>query len=414
MLALFLKNGKFWQFFGILAFLNAKFMPNFRNKQELNSGMKASKFSIRQEERGGRRYFTILLPAAMSTTGKQKRLYFPTRAEAQAERTRLLELVRAGEGAGLTAAEQEDARAALRVLRESGFEESLLEFVRRGVRVLARAGARMTVAQLCAEVEAFKAHEWGDRSLRSFRWLARKAAEAFGERPLLEVGPVQLEGWLLEEFPHTVSRSNAIATLRPAWSYAVRRGYLESSPFDRVAKPRKRAREVAIFTPQEVRQIMEACPPDCVAAFALMVFAGIRPAEVTRLRWADVRLQEGFVHVAAAKSKTAQARNVEVLPVLRAWLLATGQHEPHSAICPPCWSRKVQAVRKGCGVEFRQQDMLRHTFASYHLCEFQNEGRTKVAMGHSRASDTLFVHYRAVATKAAAAAFWGLYPSAEG
>lgn len=376
--------------------------------------MKAPRFNIRQEERAGRRYFVILLPAALSATGKRKRLYFATKAEAQAERARLLGMARAGEGGGLTAAEQEDARAAFRVLREAGFQGSLLEFVRRGVRVLGGAGASLTVAELCAEFAGVKEEEWSDTSRRNFRQSSNRMLTVFGSKTLLDVSAADLEEWLRAEFPHATTRAHVLATLRPAWSFAVRRGYIERSPFERVAKPRQRAREVAILSPEEVRRVLVACPPDCVAAFALLVFAGIRPEELKRLRWGDVRLQEGFVHVGAAKAKTAQARNVEVLPVLRAWLLSTGEHAAEESVCPQNWRRKAYEVRTSCGVAFPQTDMLRHTFASYHLCEFQDEGRTKAAMGHSRASDTLFVHYRAVATKAAAAAFWGLFPRAEG
>lgn len=219
------------------------------------------------------------------------------------ERSRLLELVRSGEGGGLTPLEQEGARAAMRLLRESGFlEESLLEFTRRAVRVLARRGARLT--------------------------------------------------------------------------------------------------------PEEVRRVMAACPADCVAAFALLTWAGIRPEELKRLRWRDVRLDEGFVQVPTEKAKTAQARNVEVLPALRAWLVRTGRHAPDAPVCPPDWLRKSQRVRAACGVEWVQQDMLRHSFGSYHLAQFRDEGRTKTAMGHSRNSETLFVHYRAAATLAAAEEFW--------
>lgn len=375
--------------------------------------MKRADFEVQPCLKNGARQWYINVPAALSATGRRARRFFRTKAEAIAERSRLLELARAGEGGGLSATQQEDARAALRVLREAGFEESLLEFVRRGVRVLARAGARMTVEDLCAEVAAAKAEDWSARSALNFRHISRRLVAVFGKRPLLEVGANELEGWLISEFPHPVTRSNALATLRPAWSHAVRRGYLERSPFDRIARPRRRARAVAILTPEEVRRVLVACPPDCVAAFSLLVFAGIRPEELKRLRWGDVRLADGFVHVAAANAKTAQARNVEILSVLRAWLLSTGEHEPEESVCPAWWRIKYQRVRRECGVEFPQQDMFRHTFASYHLCEFQDEGRTKAAMGHSRASDTLFVHYRAVATKAAAAAFWGLFPSAE-
>lgn len=325
------------------------------------------------------------------------------------ERSRLLELVRSGEGGGLTPLEQEDARAAMRLLRESGFlEDSLLEFTRRAVRVLARRGARLTLAELLREFAAAKEGEWSARSVSNFHWLSRKVVQVMGDLPLLEVTTAVLDEWFAAEFPHPTSRASAVSTLRPAFTFAKRRGYIEESPFGNMEKPRRRARAVAILTPDEVRRVMDACPADCVAAFALLTWAGIRPEELKRLRWRDVRLEEGFVHVPAAKSKTAQARNVEVLPALRAWLVRTGRHAPDAPVCPPDWHRKSQRVRSACGVEWVQQDMLRHSFGSYHLAQFRDEGRTKAAMGHSRNSETLFVHYRAAATRAAAAEFWGI------
>jgi hypothetical protein len=55
-------------------------------------------------------------------------------------------------------------------------------------------------------------------------------------------------------------------------------------------------------------------------------------------------------------------------------------------------------------------DVMRHTFASNHYAQHQNEALLKAQMGHWKQSDTLHRHYRAVKTREEAARFWGLRP----
>jgi integrase len=51
---------------------------------------------------------------------------------------------------------------------------------------------------------------------------------------------------------------------------------------------------------------------------------------------------------------------------------------------------------------------LRHTCASMHLAFFENEAATALQMGHS--VDVLHAHYKGLATKEEATAFWNLRP----
>ena len=87
---------------------------------------------------------------------------------------------------------------------------------------------------------------------------------------------------------------------------------------------------------------MDHAPDDCKTAYALLLFAGIRPVELTRLRWGAVR--DGFIHLTPAVTKTAQVRNVEIEPNLAAWLAADAGHAADELICPTNWKRKNQAT----------------------------------------------------------------------
>lgn len=143
-------------------------------------------------------------------------------------------------------------------------------------------------------------------------------------------------------------------------------------------------------------------------AIALLLFAGIRPTELTRLTWADVR--EEFVYVRPSVAKTQQVRNVHVEPTLAAWLALDGvRGEDVAPVCPPNWRRKREAVFKVARVQAKT-DAARHSYASYYLARYKDEGALKLNLGHSRGSDTLFVHYRAAVTPADAERFWQIFP----
>ena len=134
----------------------------------------------------------------------------------------------------------------------------------------------------------------------------------------------------------------------------------------------------------------------------MMLYAGIRPHEVARLSWEEVDLANGTISISAQHSKTGGARLVTIHPPLHRLLAAcvsTGR------ICPPQWLRHWRAMRRTAGFSARVPDVLRHTFASYHLLYFRSYSHLQYETGH-RDSSLLRTRYISMFRVQNAAAFW--------
>lgn len=371
--------------------------------------MRVAQFKIKKKMKNGREYYAIFVPGHMVANGKEGYQYFMTRAEAERRRGELLAETRAqSKTAVLTSSQKVDALRAYERLAEHGLSLSLDKAIALALPHLTACGVNMTVEELLMEFESVKASYWSAASKRNFRYAARSFVAEFGTRVLSEVRGWEIEQWLAANYGSSPGyMANMLRTLRPAFSYAVRRDMLPVSPFSRVERVKVVRDSIDVFTPEEARRLLEVAPPDCVPAYALLLFAGVRPAELVRLTWGDIR--DEFVHIRPSVAKTAQVRNIAIEPNLAAFLAAAGVHDDDERIVPPNWKRKNQATRREAGLANRQ-DAARHSYASYWLAAHKNVDTLKAYMGHSRQSDVLFAHYRAACTPAAAAEYWAIMP----
>ena len=141
----------------------------------------------------------------------------------------------------------------------------------------------------------------------------------------------------------------------------------------------------------------------------MMLYAGIRPHEVTRLSWAQVDLQERAIYILPRHSKTGGARRVTIhKPLLR--ILWAHKRADGEMICPANWLHHWRDLRRAAGWDSPAhrwpQDALRHTFASYHLSYFRSFAELQLEIGHRDATllRTRYVDQRPVVN---AEAFWG-------
>ena len=88
---------------------------------------------------------------------------------------------------------------------------------------------------------------------------------------------------------------------------------------------------------------------DCVAAVALLLYAGIRPREVRRLRWRDIDLAENCVTIRSLCSKTGGVRHVEICRPLKTILSRSRPEVCERAVCPPNWPRRWKLIRDASG-----------------------------------------------------------------
>ena len=222
-------------------------------------------------------------------------------------------------------------------------------------------------------------------------------------------------GEILENvFQTSRQRHKARAILHSFFGYCLRHGWCAENPVAATDSPILKEREITPLSLAEIAAIFRAARGlglgACVPAIALMLFAGIRPREVERLCWGDIDWEEKVISILPTHSKTGGSRHVNIFPVLEK-ILRERRRDFSDPICPPNWRRKWKRIRRAAGWSFPekpwQQDVLRHTFASYHLKFFKNLPQLQCEMGHAslRLLRTRYLSMRGV-TLAAAETFW--------
>ncbi len=177
-------------------------------------------------------------------------------------------------------------------------------------------------------------------------------------------------------------------------------------------KPRLQEGEVVALTWENIQRLLQiaklAPHRDCRPALGIMLWAGVRPAEMRRLHWEDIDWDDDVIMISARHSKTGGARCITLHPVLRRWLRKLCDGEKLSGlICPLGWKKLWYNLRKEAGVLPWRQNVLRHTFASYHLKHFRNPSQLQIEMGHSTPEllRTRYLNMRGI-TREHARLFW--------
>jgi integrase len=345
----------------------------------------------------------------------KRRLFFKTRAEADAECLRQKTLLErhSREAVGLTPREMSDFITARNKLAEysktiTDAAEFLIDHEERIRR------CKTTVSQLAAEVVEAKRRD--GRSLQYIDDLELRLSHFsrdFGDRLIATITTKELNHWLrgLPLGPH--SRTNYRRNIGVMFSHAVDNGMLESNPIARTAKPKLPDTPPEIFTVDELRALLEAAQriePNVVPMLAIGAFAGLRDAEIKRLHWNEIDLVRGFVDVKAAKAKSARRRVVKMLPNLAAWL--RNYSGMAGNVAPKGARGKLARVRREAGQRKWPKNGLRHSFASYRLEATQDAPRVAHELGHTN-PQLLYNTYREIVTPDDAEKYWQITPATE-
>ena len=342
------------------------------------------------------------------------RLFFKTRAEAEAECQRQKTLLERHSRAaiGLSQREMSEVITARERLAEYGknIDDAVEFFVDHLERVRR---CKTTVAELVDEViEAKRRDGKAPRYIESLRLYLSKFSRDFGSRSVAAITPEELDTWL-RDLPYSPkSRANFRSHIGVLFSYAVNRRMIESNPVLFTARPKLVDKPPDIFSVEELQSLVEAAEsvePDVVPMLAIGGFAGLRDAEIKRLDFSEIDLARGFVEVKASKAKSARRRLVPIQPNLMKWL------RPYSAkigsVVPEFSRGKLARVRRAAGIEWKH-NALRHSFASYRLAATNNAPQTALELGHSSPA-MLFSNYREVVRPEEAERYWKIEPAAD-
>ena len=173
-------------------------------------------------------------------------------------------------------------------------------------------------------------------------------------------------------------------------------------------------KKIPVLMPEECGRLIRTAQKEydgaCLPAAVLMLYAGVRPQEVRRLRFRHLRLENEELIIPSTHSKTGGSRLVTLQPVALRFLRSFRRVPPDTFICPKGWERKWREVRVRAGWNKSRpwtQDILRHTFASYHAAAFRDYTALQWEMGHrnGRQLRTRYMNMDSIGRKHAAL-FW--------
>lgn len=276
---------------------------------------------------------------------------------------------------------------------------------------LAMVSRSCTVQALIVGFMAAKTQDGAsERYLKDLRNRLGIFEQGFGAANVGEILPNQIDDWLRSLKGAAQTRNNYRTILRTLFEYAVSRGYVKDNVVAKLAKAKVVRGAPEIFTPAQMQSVLEKAPRDFIPYLAIGAFAGLRSAEIERLDWSEVDLTGKLIHIKAEKSKSAQRRLVVISKNLLAWLAPYSRKEG-----PVADPERVRVARdKTCEAAkiVWPANVLRHSFASYHLAYHQNAAATAAELGHTSPA-MLYQHYRELVKPDAAAQWWNVSPPAD-
>lgn len=332
----------------------------------------------------------------------------------------------------LSQAQKTDARLAISELPEG---MTLLEAVKLAKRGSGLAVERVTVTDVVTRFLASRLSQ----NLRpsSSLWYENKL------RPVLSnFGPLTMDEVTRPEFAKAidalpVSQSTKASHYRAAralWRWAKGQepplAGADITEGLKVSAPLVDSEGAEFLSVEDVGTIMRNLPEKHLPAAALLIFAGIRPQEISGkdkppMLWKHINASARTIRIEASIAKTRELRVLEDMP--EALWSFIGEHPGDSKRDEPvaqCTSQQLirmiqqaggfwKFIEKGRGrlrKTFRQwpHDATRHTFATYDLAAFENPGRTAMRLGHQGKPQMLYAHYKGLTTKEAALRFWAL------
>ena len=368
----------------------------------------------------------VEIPSRYSPSGKRERAFFPTRDKAKAYAAEMKEKI-ATHGtlaSNIKPSLADDATMAVKMLEPYGL--TLLEAVKRIVEIEKAKAASMGVPTALKEFLLTKEAKstW---QTRAYDQMSFAFELDFGERMLSTITPSELITHV-ENCTGTNSTFNSRATsIKTFWRWCSKlpRNWCDVKTIEVLERREIRKSSIGVLTADQCQVLMRTAEehyPECVPAFAINLFTGIRNAELERLEPEDITA-EGL-NLAVDATKTKKRRFIEMPPVLAAWLDA---YPVADTVLPANWFRKEKAVRRKAGWnvwcdlfdpakapdDFPEWpgNALRHTHASVMVALGKPLDNLTFEFGHSGGAAVLKAHYVGVMTKAEAIKVWTLGPA---
>jgi integrase len=176
--------------------------------------------------------------------------------------------------------------------------------------------------------------------------------------------------------------------------------------------------EISIYTADEMRRLIAAADDRILPLIVIGGFAGLRHAEITRLEWQDIDLEEGFIEIKAHKAKTDTRRIVPLKENLKAFLLPLAKKNG-KVVSFVNTTKQLLKTAANTGDKAKEikplewkHNALRHTYISTRIAESGDVPRVADEAGNS--PQVIRTNYLKRIRPAAAAEWFAIMPETAG
>jgi site-specific recombinase XerD len=207
-----------------------------------------------------------------------------------------------------------------------------------------------------------------------------------------------------------VSRARKVATIRGFFAFLVQEGVLVASPAEKLIPPERERTQPRVLSEPEYKRLLTAVHGEIrdEAIIELLLQAGIRLAELARLKVSDIELpakvdreHTGAVHIQGKGRKARTVTlNFKACRALRNYLQVGPRAEESELFITkfgkPIGPRSIENVVTKylavAGIQGASVHALRHTFATHHVKKGTSLASVRAALGHeSLATTSLYV-----------------------
>lgn len=348
--------------------------------------------------------------------GKRSRKYFATRTDAvDALRNVKSKLKREGERAlSLPDHVRIDALNLYAELEPYG--KTIRDAGEYYLRYLKDTHRSITVAELVAKYIASRERvNSSDEHLKDMRYRYGRFSETFGNEPIRVLTAETVEAWLDNLGLGDRSVNNFHSRIKSLFKYGVEKHFLDRNVVADIERMKIDEEPPVILTVDALRVLLDAAPLNVLPVLAIASFAGVRTKEVIKLDWSQINLVRGYIEIRSKQAKTAKRRLIKIQENLKAWLMSIeprigpvwpydGDHSQRSN----AFQRAKRDLVKASGVPW-PKNSSRHSFCSYHLAKYQDEGMLRNDMGHTN-EKLIFDTYRELVYPEDGERYFNLFP----
>lgn len=248
-------------------------------------------------------------------------------------------------------------------------------------------------------IEVYKKPIWTEETLKGVLTTVKQFKDTpLSKKKLKNVKPIDIME-LLNSIPQAKKKKKFYTLIHSSLLEAYANDYISVDIARKIKFNAKYVpQETVPFTKEQAEKFIRLADtyyPKWSLFYKLMLYEGLRPKEVGKLKLTDIDFELNCIHITNSKTR-ASTRNIPIFDIIREDLIAGVKQADTELLCPEMSYRKAFAnICEIGGITGVKPYSLRHTFAT-RCHEYGVDDKTlQVWMGHSDIKVTMntYVHF---------------------